>query len=190
MQRIDKSNTGFTIMPEQGKEYEVFYGFFNLGDAVNSVPEKLYPTKYWDGLKCFEQTVGEPESYIYVVEKSGEQIVDECRFFFSKTGRKHSITWSIKKLPWCRRFEKNAHEIVLAWDGAPERVRSEYIYLYYKNEPTERFQFLTDVIKPTEDKNGEYTDRYIFFPQGGRDGTDYRIGFDPLFLEKYSASET
>ncbi len=189
MLRVDISNTGFTVIPEPGKKYNLSYGFFRLEDEVNRLPSQIFMTQYWDSVECFEQKINESECYVYVAEKNGEQVIDERRFYFSKTGRKHSLSWTIEKLPWRRRFEENAHEITLIWSDFPECVRSEYIYLYHKNEPNERFQFLTDFIKPSEDKNGEYTARYIFFPQDGRDGSDYRIGFDPLLLEKYRVTE-
>lgn len=189
MLRIDRSNTGFAVIPEQDGRYDLYYGFFSLGDDVGSEPAQLYPTKYWDPYECFEQRVDNAECFIYVAEKSEGRVVHSERFFFSASGRKHTLTWSIEKMPWRRRFEENAHEIVLTWKGGAEPVRSEYIYLFRKNDPKDRFQFLTDVIRPAQDKSGEYTEHYVFFPQEGRDGSDYKIGFEPLLLEKYNVSE-
>lgn len=189
MLKVDISNTGFSVIPESDERYELKYGFFALGDDVNAIPAELHETGYWDSYECFEQKVNEQECFIYVVEKDGSRVVDERRFYFSSTGRKSIVSWSINKLPWYRRFEEDAHEIVLTWQGAPERVKSEYIYLYRNGEPNDKYQFLTDEIKPVEDKNGEYTDCYIFFPEDGTSGSDYKIGFEPLFLEKYRVVE-
>lgn len=183
--RIIRNPKSFKVLPGPDGKYDLYYGYFTLKDDPEAEPD-LQSLPYWELPEAYEKQV-DKDCYIYVVEKHDGEIIDSCRFFFKCSNRKPSLSWSISKMGMLRRFEPGAHEIVIRWNSSGgEAIRSEYIYLYPKNRPQERYQFLSDYVKPIETDGNDAVDRYVFFPGDGQKAEDFRIGFDNLILEKYN----
>ena len=186
-ERIVKNQKSIKVMPGPEGKYELFFGTFTLKDAVDAEPE-IQRISYWELPEAYEKTI-DHDCYVYIAEKKDGEIIDSFRFFFKCGNRKPSLSWSIEKMGFFRRFEPGATEIIIRWNGnSGEPIRSEYVYLYLKNNPKEHYQFLSDYIGPAEKDGDDAIERYVFFPGDGSDISNYCIGFDPLVQEKYNIS--
>ena len=184
-ERIMTNPKGFKVLPGSEGKYELYCGQFTLQDEPGVEPS-LESMSYWELPEAYEKAI-DHDCYFYVVEKEDGKTIESCRFFFRSGNRKPSLSWSIEKMGWTRRFEPGAHEIVIRWNNSKgEPIRSEYIYLYPRNKPDERYQFLSDFIRPIENDGDDAIDRYVFFPGDGLTAEDFCIGFDPLLREKYN----
>ena len=164
-ERIMTNPKGFKVLPGSEGKYELYCGQFTLQDEPGVEPS-LESMSYWELPEAYEKAI-DHDCYVYVVEKEDGK--------------------TIKKMGMTRRFEPGAHEIVIRWNNSKgEPIRSEYIYLYPRNKPDERYQFLSDFIRPIENDGDDAIDRYVFFPGDGLTAEDFCIGFDPLLREKYN----
>ena len=176
-ERVQISPNGFKLWPSEENDRTAYFGIFTLKDDPAAVPE-LREAVYWDLKNSFENGPLPQDCFVYIEERKNGQVVEVHRFYHG--GRKASLSWEIA--PARRAYGKTAHMITLQWNGRSEAIHRAYIFL--TDRQGNRYPFITKTIGTP----GEMEDKYIFILPDGETADGYKLGFDPLLLQKYNIS--
>ena len=125
-----------------------------------------------------EIIIGGPGCFVYVVEKQGEEIVEDTRFYWSGAAVKPSLLISTN--PADRKYGEQAFEIKIRWSGSGEPINNEYIFL--KSIRNEKYNFLRKMIGG----NGKTEESYIYIVPEGDDPENYSVAVLPQLKDKYN----
>lgn len=187
-ERIKLSNRGFSVfrvqeseMENRNSERKLFYGLYSLKDESDVIPE-LREAAYWKPMNTdSENIIDVPDSYVYLVERDGENTIEEYRFFWSATGRKPTL--DISESPAGKLYGPQSYMITIRWlNGPGEQINNEYIYL--KSNEGDRYHFLR---KYVGDRNRS-EESYVYVVPEGDSPQRYTIEVLPQLREKYSVS--
>ncbi len=179
LSRIHVTDRGFKLMPPEAGDRKAYYGLFTLKDDPNAVPS-LSGVQYWDLKNGFEEDIKKPESFVYVEERVGDQVVDTCRFYYAKNKRKGSLTYKIEKK---RKYGSDAFLITITWNSPAEAIHRTYVSLM--DNKKNKYPFITNLIG--QDLSGE--DQFVFHAPEGDTEDDYRLVFSDLLKQKYVITE-
>lgn len=177
-ERITKSVNGFKVRPghERGDDnHSIHFGTYTFRDSSDFIPETR-KMKYWYPNEANEQIV-DRECLVYLEEKKDGIVIDTCRFYIGR--RKGRISSSIVPV---KRYGRGAYKITVSWPDR-EPFNSDYIFLYNRQKPNEKYYFLSETVRPLDERSNK--DEYIFFLTGGENAELYEVGYEPLLLEKY-----
>lgn len=174
--RIIKSANGFKVVPDNSdEECGVFFGTYGFRDSSDYIPD-IKEMKYWDPYEGYEQQI-DYECLVYVEEKKDGVVKETCRFYIGR--KRGQISTQITA---ARKYGEGAYKITVTWPGR-EPFNSDYIFLYNRRKPNEKYYFLSETVRPLDDKSSK--DEYIFYLTGGENADQYEVGYEPLLLEKY-----
>lgn len=177
--RIQKTSTGFSVIREGNTDQDTkaYFGTYTLKEAPDCIPE-LKEVSYWKPMADCEIIIGGPGCFVYVVEKQGEEIVEDTRFYWSGAAVKPSLLISTN--PADRKYGEQAFEIKIKWSGSGEPINNEYIFL--KSIRNEKYNFLRKMIGG----NGKTEESYIYIVPEGDDPENYSVAVLPQLKDKYN----
>ena len=179
--RILKSNKGFSVIKDGATagDRKVYFGTYALKDEPWIIPE-IREMNYWKPMdNSSEITFQEKDCFVYVVEKNGDETIEETRFYWTTAERKPGL--EIVTNPASRKYGDQAFEIVVTWTGGPgEAINNEYMFV--KSQRGEKYSFL----RKTIGRAGVTEERYIYIVPEGLSPDAYSISFLPQLQEKYN----
>ena len=175
--KVTSGSNSFKLFPVNENDREAYYGFFSLKDDPAQPPQELIKALYWDPKNCYENNFPPQPCFVYIEERKGGQVVEQFRFY--RGPKNASLAWKIEPK---RRYGRNAHMITLQWNGNGEAIHRSYIFL--QDARGNKYPFITKTIGAP----GMPEDQYIFILPEGEAPDGYKLGFDPLLLQKYNIS--
>ena len=180
--RITKSNEGFHITKEKNAppERKVFFGIYSFKEDAGFIPV-LQEINYWkamsEEIKVDEE---KQEALIYVVEKNGEKIEDEARFYWSRMAGSNEPKLIIRTSRADKKYGEQAFQIDLIWQSKNgEPINNDYFYV--KSVSGEQYHFL----RRTIGGKGVNEEQYIYIVPTGDNPNNYTVEVHPLLKEKY-----
>ena len=177
--RIKKSKNGFHITKEKGSPSgrQVFFGTYTFKNDADFVPD-LRQCEYWKPMDSDIQ-IDKPETLIYVVEKTGEKIDNEARFYWSNSTEKPNLV--INTSPADKKYGEQAYEINIVWrNNGGESINNDYFYL--KSIEGDEYHFL----RPMVGGPGIDEESYIYIVPDGDNPRNYSVKVHSLLEDKYN----
>ena len=181
-ERVIVTKKGFKVSKDPAaQERRAFYTVFSLADAKVDY-STLKPVEYWNVQFSHEAVIAKGH-FVVIIEKQGDNIIEEATIFIPHEMAKPKLSWRIKRNMF---FGKSACLITIEWlEGKGEAIHRSHIWLK-EHTKGRKFTFLKEQIKPSTASKGKQKDQYVIQLPADVRVESLSIEVDELVREKYA----